>query len=226
MSDALPQGWATTNLDEVCFVITDGTHQTPNYVAKGVPFVSTTNLRPFSVGFDFSEYIRFISPEDHAALTKRCKPEKGDILVSKCGTIGRVKEVDVDFSFSIFVGLALLKPHRGAFYPRFAEFWLNCPSVTEQFEELSPGSTRRTLTLKGIKSVVIPMPPLSEQRRIVVKLERLLARMEACQKRLAKIPVMSKGVGRSEGPGKKIMLIGGAISAVMLGMVVLGRRRR
>jgi uncharacterized protein (TIGR03382 family) len=43
---------------------------------------------------------------------------------------------------------------------------------------------------------------------------------------LAKIPVMSKGVGRSEGPGKKIMLIGGSISLAMLGMYVLGRRRR
>jgi hypothetical protein len=40
-----------------------------------------------------------------------------------------------------------------------------------------------------------------------------------------RIPVMSKGVGRSEGPGKKIMLIGGSISFAMLGMVVLGRRR-
>jgi hypothetical protein len=43
---------------------------------------------------------------------------------------------------------------------------------------------------------------------------------------LTKIPVMSKGVGRSEGPGKKWALIGGSISAVMLGMMVLGRRRK
>jgi hypothetical protein len=37
---------------------------------------------------------------------------------------------------------------------------------------------------------------------------------------------MSKGVGRSEGPGKKIMLIGGTISLAMLGMFLLGKRRR
>jgi hypothetical protein len=42
---------------------------------------------------------------------------------------------------------------------------------------------------------------------------------------LAMIPVMSKGVGRSEGQFKKRALLGGSISAVMLGMVVLGRRR-
>ena len=43
---------------------------------------------------------------------------------------------------------------------------------------------------------------------------------------LAKIPVMSKGVGRSEGQFGKWALLGGTISAAMLGMFMLGRRRR
>lgn len=190
MSEALPRGWVSTTLDHICAVITDGTHQTPTYVEHGVPFISTANLRPFFHGFSFAEYRRFISPREHAALTKRCKPERGDILVSKCGTIGRVKEVDVDFEFSIFVGLALLKLRPGLLAPKFAEFWLNAPQVTEQFEDLSPGSTRRTLTLKRIKGVAIPIPPLAEQRRIVTKLEGLLDRVSGCQQRLAKIPVI------------------------------------
>src|SRR5262245_40336686 len=124
MSDTLPEGWTTATIQEVCSLITDGTHQTPHYVSKGVPFISTANLKPFASGFDFSEYKRFIYRDEHGALTKRCLPEKGDILISKCGTIGRVKEIDVDFPFSIFVGLALLKLRRGVFYPKFAEFWL------------------------------------------------------------------------------------------------------
>ena len=43
---------------------------------------------------------------------------------------------------------------------------------------------------------------------------------------LAKIPVMSKGVGRSEGQFKKWALLGGSISAALLGMFLLGKRRR
>ena len=192
MSNGLPQGWIETTLDDVCSIITDGTHQTPKYVPGGVPFISTTNLRPFSVGFDFSEYKRFISIREHTELTKRCRPEFGDILISKCGTIGRVKEVDVDFPFSIFVGLALLKLHKGIFQPKFAEYWLNSPKVTDQFESLAPGSTRRTLTLKGIKTVVVPIPPIPEQQRILAKLEKLLGKVNASQKRLAKISVILK----------------------------------
>ena len=192
MTDKLPEGWATATLNELCAVITDGTHQTPSYVTEGVPFISTANLRPFSIGFDFTQYRRFISAREHSTLTRRCTPDKGDILLSKCGTIGRVKEVDVDFPFSIFVGLALLKPHRGVFSSKFAEFWLNCPYVKAQFDENSPGSTRRTLTLKGIKPVVIPIPPIAEQKRLVEKLEKLLAEVEQCKERMAKIPVLLK----------------------------------
>jgi type I restriction enzyme S subunit len=190
--DDLPKGWANTTLEEVSALITDGTHQTPSYTQEGVPFVSTANLRPFSVGFDFSDYKRFISAQEHLVLTKRCHADRGDILISKCGTIGRVKEVDVDFPFSIFVGVALLKPRRGIFQPKFAEFWLNSAEVKKQFDELSPGSTRRTLTLKGIKGVTIPLPPFDEQRRIATRLEQLLTKVDACQKRLEKIPVILK----------------------------------
>lgn len=188
----LPQGWTITSLNEICSLITDGTHQTPKYTSKGIPFISTANLRPFSTGFDFSEYSRFISLQEHAQLTRRCRPEKGDILVSKCGTIGRVKEIDVEYPFSIFVGLGLLKPYKGLFYPKFAEFWLNCRSITDQFGELAPGSTRRTLTIKGIKSVEVPLPPLNEQRRIVAKLENILRKLDASKERLDKIPVILK----------------------------------
>ena len=176
----------------MCSVITDGTHQTPHYISKGIPFISTANLKPFSSGFDFSEYKRFISASEHVALTKRCAPEKGDVLISKCGTIGRVKEIDVDFPFSIFVGLALLKLQRGVFSHKFVEFWLNSPSITAQFEELAPGSTRRTLTLKGIKSVEIPIPPFEEQRRIVTKMEALLDEVKAGQERLNRTRAMLK----------------------------------
>ncbi len=106
----VPEDWEVVELGEVCKKITDGTHKTPKYVDKGgIPFISTQNIVPFRPGFDFSQYKKYISLEEHRELIKRCKPEKGDILISKCGTIGRTKLIDVDYEFSIFVGLALLK---------------------------------------------------------------------------------------------------------------------
>jgi type I restriction enzyme S subunit len=186
----LPEGWATASLGYVCSKITDGTHKTPDYVGDGVRFLSTANLVPFKGGFDFSEYERFISQAAHRELTKRCQPEEGDVLISKCGTIGRTKEIDVKYPFSIFVGLALLKPLHGLFAPRFLECFLNSPDIQSQFEELAPGSTRRTLTLAGINRVELSIPPLAEQKRIVSKVENLLAQVNASCDRLAKVELI------------------------------------
>jgi type I restriction enzyme S subunit len=107
----LPLGWKWVRLDDICNLITDGTHKTPRYITQGVRFISIANLRPFK-SLDFSSYEKYISIEEHKELTKRCKPEKDDILVSKIGTLGIAKRIDFDEEVSIFVGLALVKPNR------------------------------------------------------------------------------------------------------------------
>jgi len=178
-ADGLPEGWVSATVNDVCSHITDGTHQTPAYSDNGVRFLSTANLAPFKPGFDFSQYERFVTNGDHEELVRRSKPERGDVLVSKCGTIGRTKEVDVDYPFSIFVGLALLKPLRNLFAGEFLEVLFNSPFMQHQFDELSPGSTRRTLTLTGLKSAQLPVPPLAEQVRIVERAKSLLAKIDS-----------------------------------------------
>ncbi|MGB7063002.1 MAG: restriction endonuclease subunit S [Candidatus Zixiibacteriota bacterium] len=184
--------WVEITLNQACDRITDGTHQTPKYQKEGVPFISTANIVPFAEGFDFSEYRRFISKQVHEELTKRTKPQKGDLLISKCGTIGRTKEIDVDYEFSIFVGLALLKPKKRYFASRFLEFVINSPDIQRQLNELAPGTTRKTLTITGINTVTIPLPPLNEQRRIVEKLDAILPKVKCAKSRLEKIPGILK----------------------------------
>jgi len=168
----IPAGWQRRTFAEICKLITDGTHKTPKYQERGIPFVSTANLRPYGRDFDFDSYSKFISGEEHSELTKRAKPEKGDVLVSKCGTIGRTQVVRVDYDFSIFVGLMLLKVRNELVIPEFLEFYLNQPSVTKDLKNLAVGSSRSTLTIKSMKEFSIPLPPLSAQKRLVAVLER------------------------------------------------------
>lgn len=192
MINNLPKNWCSATIEEIAIRITDGTHQTPNYANAGIRFISTTNIKPFSPGFDFSEYSRYIAQEDHNELTKRCSPVKGDILVSKCGTIGRVKQIDVDYPFSIFVGLALIKPHEGIFLERFLEYLLNSPPIQKAFLKAAPGSTRKTLTLGSIKPIEIPIPPLREQKRIIGKIEELFTDLDAGVEALKKSKTLIK----------------------------------
>jgi len=186
----LPIGWTWTTLGEVCDRITDGTHKTPKYVDQGVPFISTSNIVPHKRGFDFSNYRKFISVDEHNQLTKRCKPTKGDVLISKCGTIGRAKVVDVDYEFSIFVGLALLKLRNDVVSGKYLEYLLMYEKNRNELEKMAPGSTRRTLTINAISRFRIPLPPLNEQRRIVAKIEALLAESKTAREALEKVPVL------------------------------------
>src|SRR5207248_272214 len=45
----VPDSWGYFRLDEICHLITDGTHKTPKYQSAGVPFLSVKNVRPFLV---------------------------------------------------------------------------------------------------------------------------------------------------------------------------------
>lgn len=98
--------WEEKRLGDVCSQINDGTHHTPDYKDQGIPFYSVEN-----VSADDFNNVKFISKNEHEKLIKRCKPEKGDILLTRIGTLGITKLIDWNINASIYVSLALLKPN-------------------------------------------------------------------------------------------------------------------
>lgn len=84
--------------------IYDGTHQTPKYVEKGVPFYSVEHVT--SNNF---EKTKFITEEVFEKENKRVKIERQDILMTRIGSIGVSKYIDWDVRASFYVSLALIK---------------------------------------------------------------------------------------------------------------------
>ena len=158
--------WPMPRLQEICDKITDGTHRTPNYTDSGIPFLRVTDITQ-SNGSK-----KFISYEEHAELIKRCKPEVGDVLYSKNGTIGVAKLVDWDWEFSIFVSLALLKPKRDRLDSRYLETFLNSDGALSQATARSKSGTVTNLHLEEINEMQIPLPPIETQRAIVAQIEK------------------------------------------------------
>ncbi len=87
---AVPDRWEWTKLDSLCYLITDGTHYTPTYTPSGVPFLSVKDVTGGKIDF---RHTRFISPKEHDALSKRCKPEFENVLFTKVGTTGIAKVI-------------------------------------------------------------------------------------------------------------------------------------
>jgi type I restriction enzyme, S subunit len=177
----LPKGWIWTRLNDVSSLITDGTHVTPAYISSGIPFLSVNNLKNNVISF---LGCKFISKSVHSELTKRCKPEKMDIILGKVGSIGVCDVIDTDKEFSIFVQLALIKP----IHPFVNSFFVNKAIQSKLFQDQmiveSAGSALQYIGVGKIKSLVLPLPPLAEQHRIVAKVDTLMALCDALESRL------------------------------------------
>ena len=166
----LPYGWEWCWLENLSSQITDGAHHTPTYVSEGIPFLSVKDL---SSGFiDFAD-TRFISEAAHDDLSKRCKPEEGDLLLTKIGTTGIAVVVNTSRQFSLFVSVALIKLPTSSIQRDFLSLVINSPFVRKQSEDGTEGVGNKNLVLRKIKAFKIPVPPLSEQSRIVTRVNEL-----------------------------------------------------
>ncbi|MBM6786781.1 restriction endonuclease subunit S, partial [Collinsella tanakaei] len=173
----LPDGWCWTRLGELLSLISDGTHKTPVYVAKGVPFLSVQNI---SRGFFDLSKIKHVSEDTHRELCKRVAPHKGDILLCRIGTLGKPIVVNVDYEFSIFVSLGLLRPTSGD----VTEWIISCidsPLGTSWIDSVKVGGGTHTfkINLRDIPNFPLPLPPLAEQRRIAERVSELMPLVEA-----------------------------------------------
>jgi type I restriction enzyme S subunit len=168
----LPQGWEWVRFGEIAFQITDGAHHTPTYIEEGIPFLSVKDMS--SGALDFCE-TRFISPEQHRELIKRCYPKKGDLLLTKVGTTGIPVLVDVDCEFSIFVSVALIKFPQHLISGKFLSWLVKSPLVKKQSEDGTEGVGNKNLVLRKIANFLLALPSLPEQHRIVARINQLMA---------------------------------------------------
>ncbi|XAK01786.1 restriction endonuclease subunit S [Campylobacter coli] len=166
----LPQGWEWKNLGEICF-ITDGTHKTPNYIETGIPFLSVKNI---SKGFFDLSDVKYISLEEHNKLIKRAKPEFGDILICRIGTLGKAIKISLEFEFSIFVSLGLLKP-KVKIISDYLVYFLNSYFIEGWINDNKVGGGTHTakLNLNILEKCPVALPPLKEQEQIASYLDEL-----------------------------------------------------
>lgn len=167
----IPGRWQYFRLEDLCFLVTDGTHHTPKYKRIGIPFLSVKNVRPFRI---LRDNIKHISPDEHKKLTIRCNPEAGDILYTKVGaTFGYAAKNNLNFDFSIFVSLCLIKPVSPYFLSDYAEIVINSENIFSQARERVSGIGTPDLHLIEIRDFRVPLPPVKEQKEIVQRVEAL-----------------------------------------------------
>ncbi len=157
------------SLQDLCELITDGTHQTPTYAEEGVIFLSAKNVTSGEIDW---ENIKYIPQSLHLELHRRLAPRTGDILLAKNGTTGVAAVVDRECTFDIYVSLALLRPRSGVL-PKYLLAAINSPACKKQFNDSLKGIGVPNLHLKEIRQVVVPSPSQDEQREFVSRMDAL-----------------------------------------------------
>lgn len=174
----LPEGGCWCKLGDLFYKVTDGTHSTPKYMPSGVPFVSVKDISKGRI--DFSN-TKFISIEEHSELIKRCRPQRGDLLLTKVGTTGIPVIVDTDKEFSLFVSVALCKHIDGHYNLKYILNAINSPFIQSKIAEDTLGAANKNWVIDKIMNTMLPLPPLSIQHRIVAKIEEVFAAIDKLQ---------------------------------------------
>ncbi|GAA4808750.1 restriction modification system DNA specificity domain-containing protein [Marinicella pacifica] len=170
----VPEHWDVSKLKYLTIQIVDGAHFTPTYVDEGVPFLRVTDIHSEKINMD---HIKYIPRIEHQDLIKRCNPQKGDLLLSKNGTIGVPKIVDWDWEFSIFVSLCLIKFNK-KLNVNYAYYFFKTHEIREQIFGQIKQSTVINLHLDKIAKFDFTVPPIKEQKEIVNHLDQVISKYD------------------------------------------------
>lgn len=182
--------WEELTLGDVCSEINDGTHHTPTYVPEGVPFYSVENV----TANDFVN-VKYITQEEHNLLIKRCRPETGDILLTRIGSIGDTRLIDWDVDASIYVSLALLKTNQKAESAYVYEYTKSSFFIKDIEARSLLNATPKKINMGDIKGVPIKCPKSRDEQLTIAKiLSDMRAEIEALEQRLAKARSLKTGM--------------------------------
>jgi type I restriction enzyme, S subunit len=168
----VPEGWESAYLGNISMKITDGEHLTPERASHGYYLLSARNVRNEGISL---EKVDYVPKEEFLRLRKRCDPNKNDLLISCSGSVGRVSIVDEDNKYVMVRSAALIKPFHSYMLNIFIAYALRSPFLQNQIKEMSRQVAQANLFLGKINQLKIIVPPLAEQKRIVTKVDQLMA---------------------------------------------------
>ena len=152
-------------MNEVCAIITDGTHQPPKFSDAGIPFIFVSNITGDKITYDAE---KFIDQDTYDVLIKRTPIEIGDILLSTVGSYGHPAVVKTDKRFLFQRHIAYLKPKKKLVDSDYLHGAILSPDAQRQIEEGVKGIAQKTLNLSEIKKMKIPVPSLDRQKEFAV----------------------------------------------------------
>ena len=172
----IPQGWEWTRIGNI-FNHASGKQQSSSNKGAGTPqkFITTSNLYWGYFVLDNVKVMNFTDEE-----IKTCSATKGDLLVCEGGAgYGRSAIWNEDYDICLQNHVHRLRPCVSG----LCEYVYHFMYLLKESNNLaSVGTAMPGLSANRLKGLLLPFPPLSEQRRIVTKLAELLSQIDKYSK--------------------------------------------
>lgn len=174
-------------MEDICKIITDGTHQPPKFVSEGIPFLFVSNIVTNEIHYDAQ---KFISEETYKKLIKRTPIEIGDILLSTVGSYGHPAVVKKENPFCFQRHIAYLKPNADMVDSEYLRGAILSADVQRQIDDGVKGIAQKTLNLSEIRKIKLPLPPMELQKQFAAFAAQTDKSKAAIQKALDKTQLL------------------------------------
>ena len=150
-------------LEDLVERITYGFTSPMSHHPEGIPIVTGKNVRE---GFIDYSTCKFANQVEFDQLTSKSKPEIGDLLITKDGTIGRYSVFSDDFPICINQSVALIKPDLSKVVPEYLSAYVGSAGVQARFQKMKKGNALPHLQITELAKFPIFSPTQQEQNQL------------------------------------------------------------
>ena len=182
--------WKVEKFSDICKLITDGEHATPKRSNQGIYILSARNVLNHQLQLTD---VDFIDEDEYNRIAKRIEPQKGDVLLSCSGSVGRVCVVPDNLRFQLVRSVALLRL-KECMNPVFMEYLITSEYLQAQIEKLKTQSSQANLFQGKIAELKGFIPPLELQQQFAAFVQQIDKSKFAVQKSLEKAETLYKSL--------------------------------
>lgn len=167
----IPESWKWVRLSYIAESIVDCPHSTPKYLDMETEYC-TIDTNCIDAKGDITKW-RYVDSDTYTARIARLTPQKDDIVYTREGSICRAAILPEGLKVCLGQRVMLIRSANGVF-PQFIRRVLMSPMVIRKLTEQQKGIGAKHVNVSDVCNLILPLPPLAEQKRIVVKLEEIL----------------------------------------------------
>ncbi|MGO5502751.1 restriction endonuclease subunit S [Lactobacillus amylovorus] len=166
----IPDNWKWVRLGDIYNFI-DYRGKTPHKISSGIRLITAKNVRNGYIKLDPEE---FISAEEYKECSTRGFIHKNDIFITTEAPMGLVAVNDFNEPIATAQRLITLQKYFEKQNNNFFAFQMQSPFFQEELRQSSTGTTVKGIKASNLKQILVLLPPLEEQKRIVAKIEKLM----------------------------------------------------